>query len=432
MPRWREVATLYVWEIRSALRERSIVVNSIAIPLVLYPFMLWAMFTGVTFVQGQAEGLVSRVALLETGAGGSVPAELLASLRDDPRVRLITPSGGDRAAAERRIREGEIDALVEVEPLPGALAGNLRVRVSFDTARERSALAKDRVAELVDRYREQTLRRAADALHVSPAEWEVFVLESRNVASGRQMGAFVLGLMLPLFFVIMVAVGCFYPAIDATAGERERGTWETLMSTAAARPSIVAAKYLSVATFGGLAGTLNLAAMVLTMKPVMAPLLARTGEAIEFHVPAAAAPILLVAAVLLAGFVAAGMMIFAAFAHTFREGQSMITPFYLLILLPVVALQSPDARFTLPLAAVPVVNVALMVREAIGGAFQWPQIALTVGTSVGAIAAALAAAGYVLRFEDVVTGAFGGGPWRFLRTRVLGRRRAAGAVGAGA
>ena len=92
------------------------------------------------------------------------------------------------------------------------------------------------------------------------------------------MGAFILGLIAPVMFVVMVAVGCFYPAVDCIAGERERNTWETLMSTSASRLSVVTAKYLYVASMGGLAGILNLLAIVVTLRPVLAPLMARAGQ----------------------------------------------------------------------------------------------------------------------------------------------------------
>jgi ABC-type Na+ efflux pump permease subunit len=237
------------------------------------------------------------------------------------------------------------------------------------------------------------------------------------------MGRFILGLMLPLFFVIMVAIGSFYPAVDATAGERERGTWETLMTVAVPRTSVVTAKYLYVATFGCLAGSLNLIAVTATMGPVLAPLMARTGERLEFSVPLTAIPVMLASAVLLAGFVAAGMMLFASFARTFREGQSMITPFYMLILLPVMFLQTPGLRFSMALASVPVINVTMMVREAITGVFHWPQIGVTVAVSLAAVAVCIWAASAILRVEEVVMGSYAGGLWGFVRERVLGRGR---------
>jgi len=420
MSAWRAVLVLYRREVLSALRERTIIVNSILVPVLLYPFMLWAMFTGLMFVRGQTEGQPSRVAVAAWPEGH---ADLAREFEDHGRFQLVQPAP-DEARAAALIRRGALDASVEfLPPAAGALPGNFRVRVTYDASSDRSGVARDRVTEAVDRYRAAWLRREATALSIGKAEWEGFAIETRNVASGRDMGRFILGLLLPLFFVVMVAVGCFYPAVDTTAGERERGTWETLMSVAAPRTSIVTAKYLYVATFGCVAGTLNLAAVTLTMRPVLAPLLARTGEHVEFSVPLASLPLLVLSALLLAGFVAAGMMLFASFARTFREGQSMITPFYLLVLLPVMFLQVPGIQFSFALAALPVVNVTMMVREAVAGVFHWPQIGVTVVVSLAAVAACIYAATFILRFEDVVLGSYSGGLAGFVRERVMGRRR---------
>ena len=414
----RAIWLLYRREVLSALRERTIVVNSILVPIFLYPFLLWAMFTGITFVRGQTEGLASRVAVVAwpTGHEG-----LAGEFGDEDEFSLVEPLPADPDAA---IRAGTLDALVERRPAGTAdLPDNFLMRVTYDESKERSALAKDRVTAAVDRYREAWLGREAEAREVPPDRWEAFAIERRNVASTRDMGRFIMGLMLPLFFVIMVAMGSFYPAVDATAGERERGTWETLMTIAVPRTSVVTAKYLYVATFGCLAGSLNLIAVTATVRPVLAPLMARSGEPLEFSVPLAALPIMILSAVLLAGFVAAGMMLFASFARTFREGQSMITPFYMLILVPVMFLQTPGIRFSTALASVPVINVTMMVREAITGTFHWPQIGVTVAVSLAVVAACIWAASAILRVEEVVMGSYTGGLAGFVRERVLGRGR---------
>jgi sodium transport system permease protein len=415
--RLQDIWVLYRREIRSALRERTIVINSILIPILLYPFMMWAMFTGITFVQGQTEGYVSRI-MVTAWPGGH--AALRREIERDSKIQLVPVT--DPARAEQQVRSGDLDAVaafLAAAPAATSLVDNFQLRVTFNKSKERSAAAMDRLTAILGRYREGWLQREASTRGVTPADWQVFVLESRNLASNKQMGAFLLGLMLPLFFVIMVAVGCFYPAVDATAGERERNTWETLMTVAASRGSIVTAKYLYVATVGGVAGLLNLTAMTLSMKPILAPLLAKTGEVLEFSMPVGAVPVLAAAAVLLAGFVAAGMMIFASFARTFKEGQSMITPFYMLIMVPVMFLQVPGLEFSLLLAAIPVVNVTMMVREAISGTFHWPQIAVTVGVSLAVVAALLRLATFILRFEDVMIGSYGGRLATFVQERVL-------------
>jgi sodium transport system permease protein len=416
---WSATWILYRRELRSALREKSIVVNSILIPILLYPLILWAAFTGMTFVMGRAEGMVSRVALV--GAGPAHP-DLRRAFAAKDSVELVDV-GGSPAGAVERLRESALDAVVEIEAPRSTVKGpegNFAVKVTLDGASERSRTAGTRVKEVVDGFRKTWLERAAREAGIRPEQWQMFALDTRNVASSRQMGAFLLGLMLPLFFVIMVAVGCFHPAVDATAGERERSTWETLMSAAAPRSAIVVAKYLVVATFGSAAGILNLAAMTLTIQPVLKPLLEKAGEQVEFAVPLTAVPVMAIATVLLAGFVAAGMMLFAAFARTYKEGQSMITPFYMLILLPVMFLQVPGLHLSLVLALVPVVNITLMVREAISGVFHLPEIGLTVGVSVALIGACLGLAGAVLRFEDVVTGSYSGSLAAFVRERLIG------------
>ena len=427
--RFQDVWVLYLREIRSALRERTIVINSILIPILLYPFIMWAMFTGITFVQGQTEGAVSRVLVTGWPCGH---AAMKHQIERDKRFQLVPAT--DPATAERRVRSGDLDAVAAfVEAAPGATTfpDNFQLQLTFNRSKERSAAARDRLTAVLDRYREAWLGREAAARGLTPADWLVFSLEGRNVASNKQMGAFLLGLMLPLFFVIMVAVGCFYPAVDATAGERERNTWETLMTVSASRGSIVTAKYLYVATLGGIAGLLNLAAMVLTMKPIMAPLLAATGESLEFSLPLGALPVMAAAAVLLAGFVAAGMMVFAAFARTFKEGQAMITPFYMLIILPAIFLQVPGLEFSFVLAAIPVINVTMMVREAISGTFHWPQIVLTISVSIAVIVAWLRLATVILRFEDVMIGSYGGRLTTFVRERVFGGAKKPARAGEG-
>jgi sodium transport system permease protein len=415
--RWREIATLYRWELRSALRDRTIVINSIVLPIVLYPVMLWLVFTGITFVRGQTKDLVSRVALVGLPAAAS---DLATRFRDDDRFRIVNHRG-PLEEADERVRSGELDAVVAFEVDPSHReAGNIRARISYDGSRERSGQAHARASEMVEAYRDAWLKTEASTRGVDAARWAVFALERRNTASSRDMGAFILGLLLPLMFVVMVALGCFYPAIDATAGERERSTWETLMTTAASRGGILTAKYLTVTTLGGFAGLLNVAAMLVTIRGVLAPMLGRD-ETAEFTLSLAVVPVLLVSAVLLAGLLSASMMVLAAFARTFREGQSMVTPVLMAAILPVTFLSSPGTTLTMSLALVPVVNVALVVREAIGGVLKPLETLVSTGSSVLAIVLLLALARRIVAFEDVMTGAYSGSLATFVRQRLRGR-----------
>ena len=216
------------------------------------------------------------------------------------------------------------------------------------------------------------------------------------------MGAMILGLIAPLYFVIMVAVGCLYPAVDTTAGEHERGTWETTLTLAASRFSIVIAKYLYVTTLGFIAGLLNLTAMTLSMGSVLAPLLARARQRSASRCRGAMMPWVLLGALFLAGSVAAAMMMVAVFARTFREGQAMTTPIMMFATLPVVFLGREGLELTPAMAAIPVVNVAMLAREALMGTLRTGPALITLAVQLGLIAILLAVASRVIRNEDVL------------------------------
>lgn len=411
--RWRQVWVLYAREMRAAMRERAIVVNSILLPIFLYPLILWIAFTAVAFVQGQTSRTTSLFAV-NTWPGEHPGLQRMFELRQDLKIE---PESIDEEAARVRLRDGRLDAYASFS----ANTTSPEVLLLFNRARSSSGETERIVREVVESYRQKWLRREALRRGAASADWQQFAVITRNIASGKQVGAFILGLMAPVLFVVMVAMGCFHPAVDATAGERERQTWETLMSTAANRTNIVVAKYLYVASLGTLAGTLNLAAVAATAKPVFAPLLSRTGTALEFTIPLAAAPFLILSAVLLAGFIAAGMMLFAAFARTFKEGQAMITPFYLVVLLPIMFLQTPGLKFTPLLALVPVVNVTLLARAAVMGAPPILEAVITLLVSGALIAACLKFASFVVQFEDVMLGSYNGSFLRFLKDWVFRR-----------
>ena len=432
----RDVWLWYAMEIRSALRERNIVINSLLLPLLLYPAMLWLMLSGFTFVQGQTAGLTSRVQVVGEPALRDAFAE---RLRVAPKLEIVPASDSD-AGDDGRIRAGEIDAVVVVAAAAGSDSapalvlpsplGSARFTARYDASKDRSRLAADRVRDVVDTLRRDVLLGEAAARGIGEDAWQAFHVGSVDTASREDIGALILKLLVPTILMVMVSLGCFYPAIDTTAGERERNTWETALSVSASRASIVTAKYFYVATFGAAAGLLNIIAMVLSLGPIIRQFTKGAGDKAAFAFPISAIPVTAVGTVIVALFVAAGLMILASFARTFKEGQSMASPFYLATMLPIMLLQSPDVEFTSVLALIPVANVAMVVREAIAGVFNWPLIALTAGVEIVAVAACLWVATRVLAFEDVLVGGFNGSFFRFASQRLgLGKRKAKGKAG---
>jgi hypothetical protein len=100
-----------------------------------------------------------------------------------------------------------------------------------------------------------------------------------------------------------------------------------------------------------------------------------------------------------------------------------VNPFYIAIILPVMFLQVPGLEFTPLLAMIPVVNVAMAFREAIAGTFQWHLLGITIGVEIVCLALALWLATAILRYEDFIVGSYGGSLGKFLKERLLEKRR---------
>jgi sodium transport system permease protein len=414
---FRDIWILYTMELRSALRERAIVVNGILMPIFLYPVLLWVMFSAMTFIQGMNAGFTSRIAMAEDAPATHM--ELLDSLEAISNVELTR--GVSEEEGIQGIRAGELDAYFAFEAaLNGgdALPGNFRIEVRYDGSEARSRNARDRIERVVRSYRGEWMIREAEALGVSEAQRVLFEIADENISTEEDLGALILGMLIPLFLSIMVALGCFYPSVDTTAGERERSTWETLMTTSASRASVVTAKYLYVATMGVVAGVLNVLAIFVSLGAILAPLLGET-EAISFSLPFLAVPVMMVGAIALALMLSAGMMILASFARTFKDGQAMVQPVYFAaVIIPVLLGQQTDRTLTAGIASIPVANVAMMIRDAINGIFLWPLIFQSLAVNLVVVVIFLTVARFILRFEDFLMGSFDGSFWRFAKDRM--------------
>jgi sodium transport system permease protein len=405
---WKDIRTLYLRELRSALRERGIVVYSIIIPVVLYPLLIWLVYTAFSYANGQAAELKSHIMLRNLPPTHTA---LRRALQTDRAIELEFPESPDE-----ELTKGNLDLIidfVQVQDAPTLAEGNIGVHLKYDASRDESTTARARVKRVIDRYRDRFIEREAEKLGISRSQWQGFRVDEVNVSTNTEMGRFILGLLLPVMLVIMLAMGAVYPAIDTTAGERENGTWETMMTTATSRENILAAKYLYVATMSFVAGCLNVMAMMFTMRSNLALLGGPSG--LSFQIPLASIPVIVAGAALLALFIAAGMLILASFARTFKEGQSLVSPFMIAFVLPLLFIQSPSQEFTTRIAFIPVVNVAMMFRQAISGYFDWQPIAITVGMEILFVTAALKIATTLVEREDFMMDGSGRGLLRRLR-----------------
>ena len=276
------------------------------------------------------------------------------------------------------MRAGRVDAAIAVEkPARRAgAAGAAAARVLFDETQERSRTARTRIEEAL-------------AAGLEPGCTPSYAVTIEGVAPRTAMGGYLLSRILPLVIVVMVMLGAFHPAIDITAGERERSTLETTLSAPIPRAALMTGKVVAVATLATLSGVLNLASMSITV--LEGAKLAAAGAAPSLPWANAGAAALLV--IPPAAFLFASVMVaIGALARSFKEAQTLLTPVYFLCMAPALLAALGDFELRGAAAFIPGIGVTLLARDVIAGHASVGAIVAVFASSVGYGAAALALA----------------------------------------
>jgi sodium transport system ATP-binding protein len=240
----RHVFLTFGKELREALRDRRTLAIMILLPLVVYPLLAMLAAQVATGREKQREERPSTIAL--AGKGPSRDA-LAAEMLKNPTIFVLLPSGLARRCRTRAPRPAG-------RARPARCDGKLTV--IYDASRDESRAAEERLDGIL-------AKSFPDGC--APR----FSAHKRSVAPQARLGGYLLSKALPLFVVLMVLLGAFYPAIDVTAGERERGTLETVLCSPIRRFDLMLGKVLAVAALAALTGVLNLASMAITLMQIL-------------------------------------------------------------------------------------------------------------------------------------------------------------------
>jgi len=210
---------------------------------------------------------------------------------------------------------------------------------------------------------------------------------------------FSLAALIPLILVLMTVTGAVYPAIDLTAGERERGTLETLIAAPVPRLGLLLAKYVAVLTVAILTALVNLTAMTITAHS--------SGLAASLFGGGMTAGVVikvLLLLVLFAAFFSAILLAITSYARSFKEAQAYIIPLMLLCLVPGVLCLVPSLEFKPWMAVTPLVNIVMLGRDLLEGSVV-PGLAIAaVCSTIIYIFAAIALASRIFGTDAILYG----------------------------
>jgi sodium transport system permease protein len=389
----RTVRTVVRKELRETLRDRRTLFMMLVIPTLLYPALFVALEQLALFGQRQLEERAPAVAI----AGGEDVREFLAR---DTLLRVVPAADANGAA----VRAGRVQAAVVVESATDVEATRT-VRVLFDESDDRSRRAGQMVADRLGAWGDSLLARRLEARGLPAGFAAPLAVADSSVATAQEAGGYALGRFLPGILVLMTLLGAFYPAIDMAAGEKERGTLETLLTAPVPPREIVTGKFLAVAMLGMTAAVVNLLSMLLTFQSGVF----RFGKAanLQFSLPWGSALLVLIGLVPLAVLFAALFLGIAVRSQSFKEAQNALTPVQLAVIIPVMLVGLPGIEASPLIAALPVAGVAILFRDLMSGTARLGPALIAFGASMAYAALALVFAARAFGREDVL---FGAGP----------------------
>ena len=233
--------------------------------------------------------------------------------------------------------------------------------IIHSTANEKSDLAFARLAGVLQRWSEQIGEDNLIESGMPKIAARPFLVGNADVADAKHRGASFWARILPVLLLLWALTGAFYPAIDLCAGEKERGTLETLLCSPAARSEIVVGKLLTIMLFSMITVVLNLLSMGITGWLVLTQM---PGLGLP---PPAAIAALAVALVPMSALFSTLCLGLAAFARSTKEGQYYLMPL-LCVALPLVVLpMSPGVELNLGQSLIPVTGVVLLLRSVLEG-----------------------------------------------------------------
>ncbi len=421
-------------ELREILRDRRTIITLVVMPILIYP-LLAVVFQRFLLTSISVEEDVQYVIGINSPLAGGILLQQLQAGEELVQRRDREPFPSDEAVKPQRFPVAKDSRRREAITADVAPTLTLREVPAEDAVRH----VLDSSVHLVVLQQRESTADAPQGLH-SPMTWELVYragsptseaalhfVESRLQAYNElglneqleRLGVvaampaatqrhpisfsgapiFSLAALIPLILVLMTVTGAVYPAIDLTAGERERGTLETLIAAPVPRLGLLIAKYVAVLAVALLTALVNMAGMTITAHSTgLAASLFGGGMSLDVVVK------VLLLMGLFAAFFSAILLAVTSYARSFKEAQAYIIPLMLVCLVPGVLCLMPGMEFTGWMAVTPLVNIVMLARDLLEGSVVTSLAVAAVCSTLFYVAAAIALAARIFGTDAILYG----------------------------
>lgn len=351
----RKIFIVFRKELLDLFRDRRTIITSIIVPIVLYPVLMIG-FNAVMSRQTVKLHEQEVIIYLIDEAQDEYSQIAYERLQEAPRIQIYQETDSYEMLFEEKILQA-IVTLKREESEEGF--HYLKTIITYNRVDEKSELAFNAVTRTLRELEKELVSIRLEAVNIPEEFLKVIEIESDDTATEQQTLGMLLARILPYFLILVSISGASVAAVDLVAGEKERGTLETILVSAAQRNELVIGKFLTVISIALLTVFLNLLSIFFSFRHLVSQAAVET----TIEIPFGNLFLVLVLMVPMIVLFSAIVFSFSTYARNMKESYSYTQPLLIIAMILSFVSAVPAIETTFGMTLIPVINVSLMIKD---------------------------------------------------------------------
>lgn len=368
MTKWQ---VLLVKEIKHLFRDTKTIVQTVVLPTFITPLLLGGIFWYVGSIATEETKKTYDISTYT-----STESNLITQLDDSDRLNVLSEASIDEVITSVTNGVTEIGLVLDNSFLNDLESDSSAKITIYSKNIDTFSQAKSLVTNIIDDFEEAERNERLVALNLTNEYVNPIVIEEEDLTTEQESAGSIFGAILALFFVMYVMSGSTYPAVDLGAGEKERGTMETLISTNISSVDIIIGKMLSVTTSAVLTATFSMLGFAIPMVVIFLFYADSVNEYLFSLLSALLNPVaflgVFILIIPLSVFMGAFLLAISVYAKTPKEAGLLLGNVLIIFIVPCyIPLINPGLELDFIGALIPCYNLALITNNLIAGTVDW-------------------------------------------------------------
>ncbi len=368
MSKWQ---VLFMKELKHLFRDTKTIVQTVVVPTFITPLFLGAIFWYVGSIATEETKKTYDISVSSISE-----SNLITQLSESDRLNVILEN--DTSSVINSVEDGISEiGLVVSDTFDSDLLSNDSAEITIYSKNiDTFSQAQSLVTGIIDDFEKTETDQRLAALNLDESYVNPISINKEDLTTEEESAGSIFGGVLALFFVMYVISGSMYPAIDLGAGEKERGTMETLISTNISSVDIIIGKMLSVTTSAVLTATFSMLGFAI---PLTIMFLFYADSVNEYFFGLLSAVVnpaaflgVFILIIPLSVFMGAFLLTISVYAKTPKEAGLLLGNVLIVFIIPCyLPLINPGLELDFIGALIPCYNLALITNNLIAGTVDW-------------------------------------------------------------